>query len=72
MRQGSQTSGNRAIFTLRERLSPDQLGAFQGLRVFCKKAMRAANREGVPKILSSIAKKAVSIVISISIEVLSE
>jgi hypothetical protein len=34
--------------------------------------MRAANREGVPKILSSIAKKAVSIVISISVEVLSE
>jgi hypothetical protein len=34
--------------------------------------MRAARRAGVPKILRRIAKKAVSIVISISIEVLSE
>jgi hypothetical protein len=34
--------------------------------------MRAASKAGVPKILSRIAKKAVSIVISISIEVLSE
>jgi hypothetical protein len=54
-------SGNTAIFTLSERLFPDQLGASQGWRVFCKKAIRAANREGVPNIFKRIAKKAVSI-----------
>jgi hypothetical protein len=48
------------------------LGAFQGWRVFCKKAIRAASRAGVPKILSRIAKKAVSMIISISVGVLSE
>jgi len=65
--EGPRATGDMAIFTLRERLSPDELGAFQGWRVFCRKAMRAASRAGVPKILSRIAKKAVSIVISISI-----
>jgi hypothetical protein len=61
-----------AIFTLSERLFPDQLGASQGWRVFCRKAMRAANKAGVPNILKRIAKKAVSIICSISVEVLSE